>query len=281
MACQSGELAKRVGVALVGIPVALAAMYLGGYWLIAFLAVLAGLAAWEFGRMHREVAAANVPALAALLAAGYLLLAGTLPAAELVTWAAIITLVGAASVMLMAPPETRPGHSVMVMTVGALLTGGLLVFAVWLRGIEGSEAGLRGAAILFLPVAVTWLGDTAAFFTGHAIGRNKLAPRISPGKTIEGAVGGLIATAGGALLYVGLTRPLVGWSLGTIQVLGLGVLVAVAGQTGDLFESRFKRECGVKDSSSLFPGHGGALDRLDSLLFVFPIAYAYLRIVGV
>ena len=88
-------------------------------------------------------------------------------------------------------------------------------------------------------------------------------------------------TAAGAALYVELTRQLVPWSMSIGQVLLFGSLISVAGQVGDLFESRFKRDCGVKDSSNLLPGHGGALDRVDSLLFVFPFAYAFLRIVGV
>ncbi|MGD2218237.1 MAG: phosphatidate cytidylyltransferase, partial [Gemmatimonadales bacterium] len=145
----------------------------------------------------------------------------------------------------------------------------------------GAAPGLAGAAVLMLPVAITWLGDSAAYFVGQAIGRHKMAPVISPKKTWEGAIAGFIVTAGSTLLYVTLTRSLVPWTMSGGELLGLGAILAVVGQAGDLFESRFKRECGVKDSSGLLPGHGGMLDRLDSMLFVFPFAYAYIRVVGV
>jgi phosphatidate cytidylyltransferase len=172
-----------------------------------------------------------------------------------------------------------PGQAVVTTIFGAAYTGVLLSYVVWLRAFD-TAPGIRGAAIVFLPVAVTWLGDSAAYFTGKAIGRHKLAPVISPKKTWEGAIGGFVVTAGTALLYVELTRPLVGWTMSTAAILGLGAVVAVAGQLGDLVESRFKRDCGVKDSSKLLPGHGGALDRVDSLLFAMPTAYAYLRLVA-
>ncbi len=115
---------------------------------------------------------------------------------------------------------------------------------------------------------------------GRAIGRHKLAPVISPKKTWEGAIAGLLATAAGVVIYVQLTRPLVPWTMVLWEALAFGAAISVAGQLGDLFESRFKRDCDVKDSSNLLPGHGGALDRVDSLLFVFPVAYAFIMIVG-
>jgi phosphatidate cytidylyltransferase len=281
MARSGGELAKRVGVALIGIPVAVGLVFLGGYWLAGFVALLASVAAWEFAVMHRESGVTAAPLVAAALAAAYVLLAATLSTEAYLVSITLVTLIVIAALAIAGVPQARPGAMVMSSVFGALYTGVTLAFALWLRAEGGAAPGLAGATVLMLPVAITWLGDTAAYFVGKAIGRHKLAPVISPKKTWEGAVAGFIATAGGALLYVALTRSLVPWTMSVGELLGLGAILAVVGQAGDLFESRLKRECGVKDSSGLLPGHGGVLDRLDSMLFVFPFAYAYVGVVGV
>ncbi len=281
MSRSGGELTKRVLVALVGIPIALAVVYLGGYWIAGTLAIFAGLAAWEFCGMYRRAGSPASPGAAALLAPAYVGLAAVTSGSGFIIWGTAVTLSVATVLMLLTDPRTAPGQTVMITVFAAAYPGVLLSHGVWLRGLDASAPGLRGAAILFLPVAITWLGDTAAYFGGRAVGRHKLAPRISPAKTWEGAVSGLAATAGGAVLYVELTRSLVSWTLSPGEALVLGVAVALAGQAGDLFESRFKRDCGVKDSSNLIPGHGGVLDRLDSLLFALPAALAALRLLGV
>jgi phosphatidate cytidylyltransferase len=276
-----GELAKRVAVAAVGIPIALGAGYLGGYWLAAFLAVLAALAASEFCQMYLGKGVPSAPRVAAVAAAAYVMLAAGLHPAAFVVWATVLTLGVAMALTLRTQPDQQPGLTVVISVFAASYTGGLLAFSLWLRGLGGSGPGWSGAAILFLPVAVTWLGDTAAYSVGRAIGRHKLAPVISPKKTWEGAIAGLLATALGAMVYIEFTRPLVPWTMVIWEALAFGFAISVAGQLGDLFESRFKRDCGVKDSSNLLPGHGGALDRVDSLLFVFPVAYAFIRVVGI
>lgn len=275
------ELTKRVAVAAVGIPIAVAAGYLGGYWLAGLLAVLAALAAAEFCRMYRAKGIATAPWVGGLLAAAYVLLAVALPSGAYLLWITVLTLGVTAVLIIRTEPEGQPGLVAVITTFGAVYAGVLLAHALWLRSLGGTGPSWSGAAVLFLPVAITWLGDSAAYSVGRAIGKHKLAPVISPKKTWEGAIAGLVATAAGAALYIELTRPLAHWSMSMWQVLLFGALVSIAGQVGDLFESRFKRDCAVKDSSNLLPGHGGALDRVDSLLFVFPFAYALLRIVGV
>lgn len=119
-----------------------------------------------------------------------------------------------------------------------------------------------------------WCNDTFAYLVGRTFGKHKLAPRISPNKTWEGFFGGVIATlvAGFVMHYYLDFMPLVGW-------LGLAIIVLIFGTTGDLFESAIKRSFNLKDSGNFMPGHGGILDRIDSLLFVLPLAYFYLRII--
>jgi len=137
-------------------------------------------------------------------------------------------------------------------------------YAIRIHGI-----GPLGPWILLFALVITWVGDTAAYFVGRAIGRRKLAPQLSPKKTWEGSV----ASMAGALLL--------GWWLSTRInvpapiVLGLAAAGNLAGQVGDLLESSFKRSAGVKDSGSILPGHGGMLDRIDALILTIPVVWYY------
>ena len=142
----------------------------------------------------------------------------------------------------------------------------VLPFAA-LIALRLGDVGLQWTALAFL---VTFATDTGAYAVGRAVGRRKLAPSISPGKTWEGAVGGLVGAAAAAVALVALLDGIESLILPAI-VLGLGV--AVVAQAGDLLESKIKRMAGAKDSGRLIPGHGGLLDRLDSLLPVFPLVY--------
>jgi len=123
-----------------------------------------------------------------------------------------------------------------------------------------------------LPFMLVWSCDTAAYAVGRAFGRTKLMPSVSPGKSLEGAIAGLLASIGGALL----ARLWFAHYLTALDAVVLGALVGVFGQLGDLVESLLKRDAELKDTSTLIPGHGGVLDRFDSLLFAAPIVYYYL-----
>jgi phosphatidate cytidylyltransferase len=146
---------------------------------------------------------------------------------------------------------------------GILYLGWLLSYFVALRGLED------GRNWVFLALSANFASDTAAFFAGRALGRHKLAPSISPGKTWEGSIAGVLGAIIASLLFT-LLIPI---SYG--QAIVLGLLVSVFGQLGDLVESLFKRNMGVKDSGRLLPGHGGALDRIDSVVFAGVVVYYY------
>jgi phosphatidate cytidylyltransferase len=141
--------------------------------------------------------------------------------------------------------------------------------AVALRFEFGNRAG---RSWLMLLLVVIWVEDIAALVTGRSIGRTLLCPSISPKKTVEGAAGGLLAGIAAALLARYVAFP----ELPLVHVIAVAILLGVFGQLGDLAESMLKRAAQVKDSSSLIPGHGGVLDRVDSLLFAFPVLYLYL-----
>ncbi|MDD4985671.1 MAG: CDP-archaeol synthase, partial [Dehalococcoidales bacterium] len=148
---------------------------------------------------------------------------------------------------------------------GILYVGWLLGHLVALRGLDD------GRNWVFFILFVTWASDTLAFFVGRKFGRHKLAPGISPGKTWEGVAGGIGAAAVVSILFFNPTPfrlPLISG-----QVIPLAILVSVFGQLGDLVESLLKRNMGVKDSGRIMPGHGGILDRIDSLLFASALVY--------
>jgi phosphatidate cytidylyltransferase len=179
----------------------------------------------------------------------------------LLTSAVVIPLIG-----LLGRRQKEGAFNSWVWTVaGILYVGWLLGHLVALRGLDD------GRNWVFFILFVTWASDTFAFFVGRRFGRHKLAPSISPGKTWEGAAGGVGAAVIMSILFFTPTPfrlPLISW-----QAIPLAVLVSIFGQLGDLVESLLKRNMGVKDSGSLMPGHGGVLDRIDSLVFASVVVY--------
>ncbi len=159
----------------------------------------------------------------------------------------------------------------------AVVTGAVYIgmFAGLVVAMRRLEPGLGGTKLVLMHFALTWSNDAGAFFTGRKWGERKLWPAVSSGKTWEGFAGGVISSILVALVISAIS-PL--WRVGDALV--LGVLVGLATPLGDLVESAVKRGAGVKDSGNFLPGHGGVLDRLDSILFPAPIIYFYALIVG-
>lgn len=274
----SEEIRQRLLVAAVLIPVTVLLVWLGGAVFVAGLVLLAVVASREYVGLLRG-GGRSVLGLPVVVAAGAFPAAVALFGVE-VAWpfaAALLPLMGAWA-MLRVRTEDGPVTAAALATFGVLYLGGLLGFGVPLR--EDHLAGRTGGTLVFfLPVLVTWIADTAAFFGGRKFGERPLAPGISPNKTVEGAIASLVAGPTAAALYVRLLgEPLapLGLSGWEAALLGLGVAVAAIG--GDLLESSLKRECAAKDASNLLPGHGGLLDRVDSLLWSIPVAHLLLLV---
>ena len=157
----------------------------------------------------------------------------------------------------------------------ALLVMGLLYVPLLLTPLALLKKFPDGASWIVLVLTITWFADTGAYFAGRALGRHKLYPAVSPGKTVEGAVGGLLASFGAAALAKAWYLPSLSW----LDAAAISLPASALGQAGDLVESMLKRAYQVKDSGRLIPGHGGLLDRIDALLFCAPYVYLYARYV--
>lgn len=265
----AANLARRVATSLVVLPALLAVFFLAPPWAaVTLVAVALALGLHEFFGLLRARGLSPLPGAGWPLAALLFLEVGGLGPPGGSAWP-----LGALLLLALA---LRRGVSPESVSAAA----GTLLGAVYLGGLGGTIAALvllrpveEGPWRIALLFAIVMISDSFAFFVGHAVGRRRLAPAISPGKSVEGAVGGLLGGVLGALLVRGLALP----ALPLAHALGLGVVAAAMGIVGDLDESLLKRWAGVKDSGTLFPGHGGMLDRLDSLLFAAPVLYYYFQ----
>jgi phosphatidate cytidylyltransferase len=257
-------LASRVLVTIVGLPVVLALVYAGGWWLFALAAVAAVLALHEYSLMTRSLRPVTLAAYAGTLL--------TLLGAQLggIEWA----VAGFLATLLLAfvlhwVGQTRQSATVAIAAtvLGAAWIGLCLAYLLLLR-----DSPNHGRLATFAVLLAVWAGDIGAFFAGRMIGRHKLAPALSPGKTWEGFAFGTITTV--FVTFVTLYKQ---DFISIADSIFLGLVIAVAGPLGDLFESGVKRDMQVKDSGRLLAGHGGVLDRLDAPLFAFVAAYYLLR----
>jgi len=274
-------------VAAIGIPAALAIVYLGG-WVLATVVAALGIAG--AGEMYRLARLRDVRPLNLSGQAG----AALIPLAAFATfpdglgldhaWLVLGAAVWILAVLLVAvarrAPDDRVLSAVAVTIFGALYAAGLPAFLIWLRHADGTVGPWPATWLVFLPLAVTWLCDTAAMLGGAVFGGRKLAPVLSPGKTWAGAVAGLLGAVLTALAYAHWVLDRVGYHVPVAALVLVGVAIGTLGQLGDLAESLLKREAGLKDSGTMFAGHGGVLDRLDSLYFGIPLTALVLHLFG-
>ena len=279
----STNLRKRLAVAGVGVPLCALVTYAGGVVFVTGLGVAAALGYREFAAMMRGTGT-RVLGLSGAVAAflfPFAVFAGGLESGGF--YAVGLMLLFPVLALTTADLSERPIRAAACTAFGVFYVGGLLALGLPLRegGLllsAGAEAGagrMAGTLLFFFPVVMTWLADTAAYLGGRALGKRPLAPRISPNKTVAGAVSALLAGLATAVLYPRFLLPEL-WTLELAPTLAFGFVVTALAIVGDLVESALKRECGVKDSSRLLPGHGGMLDRLDSILWAVPAAFLFL-----
>jgi phosphatidate cytidylyltransferase len=253
------------------------AIYLIGWspeWLF-LLAVLATVECglYEFFRISRHAGFRGFPAVGYVAGAVICLVQTTAVrgSGELTSIVLALAIVVTAAHGLRWTPDLKQYLSAVTTTLFGLL---YVAFTLsWLLPVRFAEPA-RGQKVVFLLFLVIWAGDTCAFFVGRAFGRHRLFPRISPKKTVEGSLAGL---AGSVVVAWAFARWF--WRSSDLRVvIVLAVLIAVAGQVGDLVESALKRGADLKDSGALLPGHGGWLDRIDSLLFGVPVLWVALQL---
>lgn len=251
---------KRILTALVLVPIISYVALWAHHWI--FLGVLALVALLCFHEYSGIVTAHGIERPGPVAYAGGLLVL-LVPQHEIlaVTLLALVVLVLA----------LRSGDLAKVLPwAAASMLGVIYVFGMWRFAI-----GLRAASPywLFFALLLSWIGDTAAFYAGRALGKHKLAPRLSPAKSWEGAAASVAASLVFGVVYLGWLLP----AVPVAERLLISAAGNIAGQVGDLAESAMKRGAGVKDSSTLLPGHGGWLDRVDSTLFALPVIYLLIR----
>jgi len=280
-------------VAGVAIPVILALVYVGGWPLTLLVALLAALGAAELCALAEARGARPLTTMALVATAILVLGAGATPTLDGVahwgTGAVLLTaLLGMVASLGVRWPGDGPLRAVSVTVLAPVYVGVPLAFILLIRRIPEVEAwthaealGWAGLAAVLYPLACTWIADATAYFVGSTWGRRKLAPSMSPNKSVEGALASLGGGAAvGALWAVAVDIWFPGAAVTVVGAAVGGVLLSVGAQIGDLVESVLKREAGVKDSGGIFPGHGGALDRLDALIFTVPMAYGILSWLG-
>lgn len=256
------DLRMRLISAAAGIPVLVVVVWLGGYVMAAVTALASLLALNEaLGLVDR---AGWSPSRWVGVAWGLGLVIAAAVGGGWVVWAISAGAAAAAAIVILQRRSLACVGSFTTTAIPTLYVGLSLATLVLLRN------GLGGLQWVALAFAATFATDTGAYFVGRSFGKRKLAPSISPGKTWEGSVGGFVAAIA-ATVVLALLLPDV--TMNMVETLALGAAIGSLSQLGDLLESKLKRLAGVKDSGVFLPGHGGILDRLDSLLIVFPLVY--------
>ncbi len=268
-----GAMLKRVASAVVLVPLFAWVVVAAPVWVFQLLVMATSAAAvWELSRMFEQarrpvykwLGVALATAVTGAFASATL---GAVPAYPTLAVAIAIGLVVSAPVWSGVLPSTEAPANTLL---GVTYVGWLLGFAILLHGLP------QGPWLVLFLMGVTWAGETAAYAVGSLIGRRRLAPTLSPGKTIEGSVAQIVVSVLTALLLERWLLP----GCGRTVAIAAGGLIGVVGQVGDLAESAIKRSVGTKDTSQIIPGHGGVLDRIDSLLFNIPMFYGYIAVMG-
>lgn len=265
----------RILFALVAGPLALWLLWMGGWYRIGLLSFFVGGAMWEYARILREkypLAGREPETILPTFAAILVWLSTVGPLSKLTQWRELTIAIAVVWIIVHAFRQLERDDAFPWI---AKMVAGLMYFGVWGGSLfalcAGRSGGWNSISALLLALGVCWVGDTFAYFFGRAFGKHKLCPQLSPGKSVEGAIAAVVATTAFSAWW---GPQFLGLEL--FQAVMLGILLGIAGILGDLLESVLKRWAGVKDSSNLLPGHGGILDRMDSLFLVAPLLQAAL-----
>ena len=264
----ASDLPGRVAIALLAAPVAILIVWQGGEVFALGLAVLGVIA---LGELYTLMGRVRPPALAGFITLAALLAAALYGEPRHVVMVLVAAFPVAFLLALVRPGRANVSWAIAATMFGVLWVGLAMVHAIWLRELaieQDGETIATGMGLVFDVLIATFLGDTFAYFVGRAYGRSQIAPLISPNKTFEGLMGGIV---GGTLAFwcAGLYQDwLTGW-----HALLIGFLVAITAPLGDLFESLIKRDLEVKDTGRTFGAHGGVLDRLDAVFFTIVVGY--------
>jgi phosphatidate cytidylyltransferase len=258
---------KRWITAIVALPIIYLLVSAGGALFLLLIAAISVVTLWEYYRAVFKTGADGGARLIPLLG---------LCLAPVIVWSVYrfgmvhVPLIVAVDLIIVAgltlplfKTNDQAPHWVAKQVLGLVYISVFLSFLILIRFSDS------GAQWIFWILCIVAAGDTGAFYSGTYLGRHKLCPWVSPKKTVEGSIGGLVANVIVALSLKMLLLP----SLEVLPCVGFALLIGISGQVGDLFASEFKRSAGIKDSGALLPGHGGFLDRLDALLFASPLAY--------
>ena len=290
------ELSKRVSVAAVAIPIVLALAYMGGWFVAVPLAAFAGWGAHEVYRLAHEKEIRPIQWVGVSSSALFVLLGAWRPEFREFAPFALALVMGAGLIagleaMRTRGPQGNPLSVASVTVFGAIYSGLALAFLPMLLALPRAREWavdtadpLASLFVVALPLAATWIGDASAYFAGMkwGKGRARLAPNISPNKSWVGFWANLLGGAVAAVAWLFLVQgrlPVLA-EAGVLPFVAVGALLGLLAVIGDLLESVFKREAGVKDSGVFFPGHGGVLDRIDSLVFTIPASYGLLVLVA-
>jgi phosphatidate cytidylyltransferase len=284
------NMVQRVAFAAIAIPLALLLVWQGGWPLAVLVAVVGVLGVKELYAIAARLDVRPAATLGLLTTATLAPL--TLGVQLGVPWAAAVAsawpYVGAVWLLVLLgwtlaarTPTAKPLASAAVTLFGVLYAGALPAFLLAIRHGQHGSRSWAGTTLVFFPLVVIWVCDSAAMSGGRRFGGPKLAPSISPGKTRSGSIAGVVGALAVAPIFAYGVFPRVGLPSALGPALVIALVLSVLGQAGDLVESLFKREAGVKDSSQLIPGHGGVLDRFDSLYVAIPLAAALYRLFGI
>lgn len=282
---KKSDLMPRVITSVIMVPILLAMIIVGPHWLWAlFIGAATAVGLSEFYGMTQKAEPKSVQwgstAIGTAFAVSLYLFVGAKPMIDVGPHETLVIFAALAGVLwlnfLFNLGRDRDIDRVAV-TMSAGLAGVIYVgltfsFIAMLK----RDMGDFGAGWIIMLLAMTWMSDTGAYFAGRAFGKHKLAPKVSPKKTVEGAAGGLLATLVAAFAVRALMLPF----LSIVDVVIIALVANVLGQTGDLCESLIKRSTGVKDSGTIIHGHGGMLDRVDAVLFAVPWVYLYASMCG-